>query len=153
MCYQQLFQTAQFCDYTNTIQQICDFVNCYLSNFVFLGEKFMYGKIKRLCVSHKITVPQLEENLGWSRCIYRWDTNTPSVDKVKAVADYFDVTVDYLLEDGYEPYEVGLFDKNLRELIDIASKCSPNEVKTLVRLAKALRGEDFCDAPTSPKID
>ena len=43
-------------------------------------------------------IMQLEEDLGFARgSIYKWDTNTPSVSKVKAVADRLGTTVDALL--------------------------------------------------------
>lgn len=116
----------------------------------------MFERIKELCKEKGITVAQLEENLGWSRSIYKWDTNTPSVTKVKAVADYFGVTVDYLLSDE-EGFNDGLtpstmskdellqkaFDDkpDMRILFKVAEKCSPNEIKTAIRLIEALRGE------------
>lgn len=55
-------------------------------------------KIKYLCKEKKITVAELERNTGISNGqIRKWDKSTPGIDKVKLVADYFDVSVDYLL--------------------------------------------------------
>lgn len=60
----------------------------------------MYSKIKALCKTKKVSVSKLETELGFSRgSICKWSVNTPSIDKVKAVADYFGVTIDYLLEE------------------------------------------------------
>lgn len=60
----------------------------------------MYSKIKALCKKHNISVSELESKLEFSRgSICKWDVNTPSITKVKAVADYFDVTIDELMED------------------------------------------------------
>ena len=59
----------------------------------------MLKNIKKLCVDHDISLSELERRSGINPgSIYRWDENTPSVDKVKKVADYLGVTVDELLE-------------------------------------------------------
>lgn len=59
----------------------------------------MVEKIKSLCASRGISLNDLERSCdGLSvNTIYRWDNAPPSVWKVKAVADYFGVSVDYLL--------------------------------------------------------
>ena len=56
--------------------------------------------IQKLCKLQGLPVMKLEEDLGFARgSIYKWDTNTPSVSKVKAVADRLGTTVDALLTD------------------------------------------------------
>ena len=109
----------------------------------------MFEKIKKLCKQRGISITELESTMGWTRSIYRWDTNKPSIDKVKAVADYFGVTVDYLLSDDntYDEKEELLeraFADNpdMRILFKVSEKCSPAEIKTAIRLIQALRGED-----------
>ena len=63
----------------------------------------MLDKIKELCRSQGMSVSQLEEVLGFgNKAIYKWDKQTPGIDKVKKVADYFGVTVDYLLSEEME---------------------------------------------------
>lgn len=63
------------------------------------GEKLIYDRIKELCTKKGISIYRLEKDLGFSSCsICKWKTSSPSVDKVQKVADYFDVTVNYLLE-------------------------------------------------------
>lgn len=58
----------------------------------------MLEKIQTLCKQKGISVSHLERELGFGRgSIYKWDKNSPSVDKLKKVADYLDVTVDNLL--------------------------------------------------------
>lgn len=55
-------------------------------------------RIKGLCVEKGITVNQLEKESGVGRgSISRWDAHSPSVEKVATVANYFEVTIDYLL--------------------------------------------------------
>lgn len=59
----------------------------------------MVSQIQRLCKERKLPVIKLEEEAGISRnSIFRWDKNSPSVDKVKRVADRLGVTVDELLK-------------------------------------------------------
>lgn len=54
--------------------------------------------IQKLCESKGISVSILQKELGFSSgSIYKWDKNSPSVDKLCLVADYFNVSVDYLL--------------------------------------------------------
>lgn len=58
----------------------------------------LYEKIKILADSQKISIRRLEEILGYGNgTIRRWGKQTPGVDKIQKVADYFDVSVDYLL--------------------------------------------------------
>lgn len=54
--------------------------------------------IKDLAVKNKISVAELERTLGFGNgSISKWNKQSPSVDKLNKVADYFDVSVDYLL--------------------------------------------------------
>ena len=59
----------------------------------------IYDRIKKLCQERGITVAELERELGFSNStIRKWGNNTsPSIDKVIKVANYFNVSVDYLL--------------------------------------------------------
>lgn len=54
--------------------------------------------IKDLCYEKGISVGTLEKQLGFGNgSIYRWDKNSPTIEKVTKVADYFNISVDYLL--------------------------------------------------------
>lgn len=58
----------------------------------------IYGRIKELAYVQKISIRRLEENIGFGNgTINRWAKTTPGVDKLEKVADYFGVSVDYLL--------------------------------------------------------
>ncbi|MDT3497183.1 helix-turn-helix transcriptional regulator [Bacillus toyonensis] len=55
-------------------------------------------RIKRLCSEQKITIAELERRIQLSNGqIRKWANQTPGVDKVQKVADYFNVSLDYLL--------------------------------------------------------
>lgn len=55
-------------------------------------------RVKELCKSRGITVKRLEETLEIpNNTIYQWRRITPSLDKIQKVADFFSVSIDYLL--------------------------------------------------------
>jgi len=55
-------------------------------------------KIKALCDERKITFAELEREVGISNGqIRRWESVSPKVENVQKIADYFSVTVDFLL--------------------------------------------------------
>ena len=50
--------------------------------------------IKLLCKQHDISIYQLEDELEFGRnTIYQWKKRTPGIDKINAVANYFNVSV------------------------------------------------------------
>jgi transcriptional regulator with XRE-family HTH domain len=54
--------------------------------------------IKSLCNQHEISIPKVEKKLGFGKgAIYNWDKNSPSIDKLQKVANYFHVSVDSLI--------------------------------------------------------
>ncbi|AVK62440.1 XRE family transcriptional regulator [Lactobacillus sp. CBA3605] len=54
--------------------------------------------IKELAASKGLSLKQLALQLGFGEnTIYRWNTKKPTIDKVQKVANYFHVSVDYLL--------------------------------------------------------
>ncbi|WNW16693.1 helix-turn-helix domain-containing protein [Lactiplantibacillus plantarum] len=58
----------------------------------------MFDRVKEISKKRGLTLAQLNEKVGFKQnVIYSWKTKTPSVDKVKAVADVLNVSVDYLL--------------------------------------------------------
>lgn len=58
----------------------------------------MVERIRVLCAAHKISLNKLEKECGLSGgTINKWDRNTPSADKLAAVASFFGVSMEYLL--------------------------------------------------------
>lgn len=56
-------------------------------------------KIKYLCELHCMSIRELEIATGIGNgIIARWKTSSPKIDNLQKVADYFDVSVDYLLD-------------------------------------------------------
>lgn len=57
-----------------------------------------FDRLKSLCDSQGISINKLEEKLDLSRnTLYSWKKNTPKGSNLMKVADYFDVSTDYLL--------------------------------------------------------
>lgn len=55
-------------------------------------------RIQLLCKQNNITVYRLEEELGLGKSsIVKWDKSSPKAENLQKVADYFGVSVDYLL--------------------------------------------------------
>ncbi len=58
----------------------------------------LYDNVKAICKEKKIPVSRLESELDFpSGSIRKWNTNEPSVGKVKKVADYLKVNIEKLI--------------------------------------------------------
>ncbi|MDO7871457.1 MAG: helix-turn-helix transcriptional regulator [Enterococcus casseliflavus] len=54
--------------------------------------------VKKLANERKMTIAELERKLDFGQgSIRKWDKQSPSAERLNKVADYFDVSVDYLL--------------------------------------------------------
>ncbi|HGK7718392.1 TPA: helix-turn-helix domain-containing protein, partial [Streptococcus pyogenes] len=57
-----------------------------------------FEKIKELADRQGISINKLEEKLGYSRnTIYNLKTKKPNAERISEIADYFQVSTDYLL--------------------------------------------------------
>ena len=60
-------------------------------------------RVKNLCKSNGISMNQLEKELGFATgYISKLDKSTPNSKNIQKIADYFNVSVDYLIS-GKEP--------------------------------------------------
>lgn len=72
-----------------------------------------------LAKEHSISIRALEEKLEFGNgTLKRWDNNVPSVDRVEKVANFFDVSVDYLLGRTEKPKMIT--EKDLDRMLDNA---------------------------------
>lgn len=72
------------------------------------------GRIKELANQKGISLPALESELGFGNStIVKWDKSTPNAEKLNAVAKYFGVSMDYLLN-GVD--EDGLSEKDNKDI-------------------------------------
>lgn len=75
----------------------------YEKNHAKGGAEVIYENIKELCKKKKISIYRIEKDLGFSASsIVKWKKAVPAADKLKAVADYLGVTMEYLLADQKE---------------------------------------------------
>ena len=59
----------------------------------------IYDRIVSLCKNRNISIGRLEKELGFSNAsINKWKESDPGVWKVKKLADYFGVSIEYFLE-------------------------------------------------------
>lgn len=71
-------------------------------------------RIKNLANEHEMSLTVLESKLGFGNgTITKWDKNTPNADKLNKVAQYFGVSMDYLLN-GID--KNGLSEKDNRDI-------------------------------------
>ena len=69
----------------------------------------LLDRIKLLASTHQLSLAELERKLDFSNgSLRKWDSSTPSGDKIEKVADYFNVSTDYLLGRTDNPRIAGL---------------------------------------------
>lgn len=60
----------------------------------------IYTNVLNLCRRKGISIAQLERELGLGNATIRgWKNSSPTVEKIKAVADYFGISVDALISE------------------------------------------------------
>ncbi|MBC2136662.1 MULTISPECIES: helix-turn-helix domain-containing protein [Listeria] len=95
-------------------------------------------RVKSLCQKRDMSLNDLEKELNFGKnSIYRWKERNPSIDKVDKVADYFNVSTDYLLSRTDNPY----LDDIPQEAATIAAHIDPDA--TAEDMKKILEYIDF----------
>lgn len=75
-----------------------DHVDWIVSDPVPLYTDCTMERVRKLCEEHEITLDQLEKEVGFSRgSIHYWEDNAPKIVAVMPIADYFHVSLDYLI--------------------------------------------------------
>lgn len=75
-------------------------------------------RVKELASDHHITIAELERTLKIANgTIGKWDKQNPSIEPLTKIADYFDVTTDYLLGRNQTPKDAT--EKETKELKNI----------------------------------
>lgn len=71
-----------------------------------MHELTLVEKIRQLANQRGLSLPRLEEELNLGNgTISRWKTSTPGTSKLASIADYFGVSVDYLIGRSETPSE------------------------------------------------
>lgn len=105
-------------------------------------------RIKELANKRGMSLPVLESELGFGNgTIVKWDKASPNTEKLTKVADYFHVSVDYLL--GREEFSNESVnddpDENFTIISRNAKKLSPEKREQLLNMAKIMFQEEFND--------
>lgn len=97
-------------------------------------------RIRELADKEGISFNALEKKIGLGKSvIYRWNEKIPAIDKVKLVADYFGVTVDYLISDEPKPEKENTEDAQLRaEIMKSIDGMSEVDLKTVLAMSKVI---------------
>lgn len=82
----------------------------------------MFDRVKQLCDKRGISINDLEEALGYSKnTLYRLKKQNPGADKLKAIADYFEVSTDFLLgRSKEERISASYTETDLAQMVDNA---------------------------------
>lgn len=120
----------------------------------------MKERIKKLCKDNGISLNKLEDTLGFGKgYLSKLNSSSPNVSNIKKIADYFGVSVDWIMarketEPGYylneetaklaqEMFE----DEDMRSLFDMKRNMPPERFKAHMEFMKNLykqeKGEDF----------
>lgn len=124
------------------------------------GDFMIYENIKALCKTKGITISKAESDMGYARStLCKIDKNTPSIDKLQKIADYFGVSIEYLkngessktgisqtsnIKVVDESDNIVVLDDEALELID--SLRSNPEMRMLFSVSKKATKEDIIKA-------
>ena len=87
-------------------------------------------KILELAEKNNISVSCLEKTLGFGNgTIKKWGESSPSVDKLKKVADYFGVSIEYFLEQEKESEKI--LRQQMELLEEYSKSCNGNVISKL----------------------
>lgn len=108
------------------------------------------GRIGELRKRHeKLSINKLEQECGLTRgSMAKWDDHAPSPDKVKKVADYFNVSVEYLLygdpsagiKKGPIPKD-GAVSPAAQEILDFLDSASGEELADVIKYIRYLKSQ------------
>ena len=112
----------------------------------------LYERIETLRKSKNISQGKLEKELGFSNgSISKWKNSTPTTERLQKLADYFGVTVEYLLTGEEAKSEVyytnpetarmaqeTFEDPDMRSLFDMKRNMEPDKFKAHVNFMREL---------------
>ncbi|MGK5095013.1 helix-turn-helix transcriptional regulator [Deltaproteobacteria bacterium TL4] len=94
-------------------------------------------KVKKIRKANKWSQQELAERIGAHIThISRIETDKykPSVDFLKKIADAFEVTVDYLIDDVQEEFEIKVEDKSVAERVRLIDSLEDADRKALLQI-------------------
>ncbi|AFM69164.1 helix-turn-helix domain-containing protein [Enterococcus hirae] len=83
----------------------------------------LVARIKELAQEQSLTLAELERKLNFpNSSIRKWDQQNPGINKIQKVADYFDVSTDYLLGRTDKRHYYDLTEKDKQDIALQAEK-------------------------------
>lgn len=98
-------------------------------------------RIKSLADAEGISLPVLESKLGFGNStIVKWDKSTPNAEKLNKVAQYFNVTMDYLLNGDScdDDSDLSNRDKKVMTTYDVISELCKKQNLAITALEREL---------------
>ena len=122
----------------------------------------MYSIFEQLLQKYGVSTYKVSKDTGIAQSVFSaWKNgiSTPKQDKIQKIADYFNVSVDYLMtgkeKEGGEKYYINdetasiaqeIFDnKELRLLFDAAKDAQPEDLQTVHQMLLALKRKERGD--------
>ncbi|WP_413594204.1 helix-turn-helix domain-containing protein [Enterococcus faecium] len=99
-----------------------------------------FERIKELAKKQGKSLNKVEEDLGYGKnVLYRLKNSNPSTERLQEIADYFDVSVDYLLgrEEKETPKHVDLSENDTVFSFD-GKEISKETMRKAIAIVKAL---------------
>lgn len=110
----------------------------------------LYDKVLELCRRKQMSISALERESGIKRgVIEKWKVSSPSVANVEKVANYFGISVDYLLDRTDEGYYIDYKsmelaqemkdNPNIQVLLDASRNVSPEDLQFIIDMIKRIQ--------------
>lgn len=109
-------------------------------------------RVKMLCKERGISVAKLERTLGFANGYIGQLKKGFPADRLQKIADYFEVTTEYLLTGENKSYYINdetakvaqeIFEnRDLRALFDVQRDMTPEDLRALHAMALALKRKD-----------
>lgn len=125
---------------------------------IFLGalrevDSMLVERIKILADKRGENLKLVAQRLGFSEnALYKWNTQSPKTENLEKVADYFNVSIDYLLGRTEGEFHQDLIgkeeesnDPDIRTLQRAASKMTADERKKAIKILEAAFDDLFDD--------
>lgn len=97
----------------------------------------LYEKIKSLCDNEGISISALEKKTGISNGqIKRWQKSSPSVENLRKVARYFDVSLEFLADDDVSAEDIEI-SQDIRIMQRAAQNMNDEERKRAIKVFEA----------------
>lgn len=118
----------------------------------------VYERIETLRKSRGISQGKLEKELGFSNgSISKWKNSTPTPERLKKIADCFNVTLEYLMtgkelenntpyyinDDAREMAQFMFENPEYKVLFDASRKISKEDIETVKAIMDKFRSADF----------